>query len=128
MFKERVPSDVVKAVFHYLGAGERFPAKIPKIHEAFFRLCQREEFSGLCSEFVFDTSKIFPYSPTIRYALDRLQKADLLACRNPALDEYEVSKALANAEADVVELFPSERERTLLKEAATLFRKYVSAA
>jgi hypothetical protein len=124
MFQERVPSDVVKAVFHYLGENTRFSANVPKIHETFFNISQNSDFKGLCRDFVFDTSMVFPYCATIGYALDRLQKADLLACRNPGLDEYEVSKSLAD-EKEVEELF-DDNERDLLKRAADMFQTQIS--
>lgn len=125
MVKQRVPSDFVKAVFHYLGAGKRFSADVPKIHESFFHICQSKDFEALCSDFVFDTSKVFPYCPTIGYALDRLQKADLLACRNPGLDEYEVSKRLGE-EKDIEQLF-NNGEQLLLKQASAMFQKQIGA-
>ena len=122
MERQRVPSDVVKAVFHYLGPGERFPANIPKIHKGFYAICTNDDFKGLCSDFVFDTSRIFPFCSTIGYALDRLQKADLLACRNPGLNEYEVTKELSEQKDEIESLF-SDKERNLLKAAAEVFKK-----
>jgi hypothetical protein len=122
MVSKRVPSDVVKAIFHYLGAGARFSANIPKIHESFYSICRMQDFEVLCREFIFDTSRVFPYCPTIGYALDRLQKADLLSCRNPGLDEYEVSDVLAGKEAGIEALF-SEGEQFLLEKAARVFKE-----
>ena len=121
MFKQRVPSDVVKGVFYYLGSGTRFSANIPRIHRSFHSICEKEDFKSICRDFVFDTSKVFPFSPTIGYALDRLQKADLLACRNPGLDEYEVTEALGK-QRDEIELLFNESERALLLKAATIFQ------
>lgn len=117
----RVPSDTVKAVFHYIGKGKRFSANIPKIHESFYDICQKEEFKPICGDFVFDTSRTYPYSETIRYALDRLQKADLLACINPSLDEYEVTESLADDEPIIKELFSNEKDIELLQKAAKKF-------
>src|SRR3989337_2903343 len=113
MFRQRVPSDVVKAVFYYLGAGVRFSANIPKIHQSFYTICKDDNFKSICGDFVFDTSKVFAFSPTIGYALDRLQKADLLACRNPGLDEYEVTDELGKQREEIESLF-DEKERKLL--------------
>jgi hypothetical protein len=128
MPEKRVPSDVIKAIFHYLGSKQRFPADVPKIHEIFYRICQESEFSPLCSDFIFDTSRSFPYSATIRYALDRLQKANLLACINPGLDEFEVSEELGrtNPDSDIERLF-NEKEKRLLRKASGIFGKQICA-
>src|SRR3989338_385372 len=117
MFNQRVPSDIVKAVFHYLGKCE-FSANMPKIHKAFYEIYKRSEFSKLFNDMVFDTSKVFLYSPTIRYALDRLQKSDLLLC-NMLSDSYEVPDVLAKS-PDIKELF-SEAERNLLQKSSQIF-------
>ena len=124
MFRQRVPSDVVKAVFYYLGQGMRFSANIPKIHQGFYTICGDANFKSICSDFVFDTSKVFPFSPTIGYALDRLQKADLLACRNPGLDEYEVTEELGRQHEEIESLF-DEKERILLEEGAKIFQRVI---
>jgi len=121
MKRVKVLSDYVKATFHYLGR-TRFPADVPRIHKAFHAISQKPEFSLLFGNFVFDTSKAYPHCPTIRYALDRLQKANLLSCINPGLDEFEVSKALADQKQDIDVLF-SEQERQALKGVAEEFKK-----
>mgnify|MGYP001560210954 CR=1 FL=1 len=129
MKEERVPSDVVKAIFHFLGeeAHFRFPANIPKIHSAFYELSQERDLSTLFEEFVFDTSKIFPYCETVSYALNRLQKSNLLACINPSLNEFEISKALSGWNIEKTELF-NENEISLLKKAANKFEDIVKQA
>lgn len=115
----RVPSDVVKAVFHYLGEEERFPADIPKIHSFFYKLSKRKGYRTLLSDFVFDPTKSFPYSLTVTFALERLQKSKLLSCINPGLDQFMVTKKLAS-KSDVDTLFdPNERKR--LQDCAKLF-------
>lgn len=121
----RVPSDVIKAILHYMGAHKRFPANVPKIHNAFYELSQEKEFLGLFADFVYDTSGMFPYSPTIRYALDRLQKSNLLACINPGLDEFEISESLSKWELDASGLF-NDDETKLLKKVAEKFGTLVS--
>ncbi len=115
----RVPSDTVKAVFHYLGKGKRFSADIPKIHESFYDICQIEEFKPICGDFVFDTLSSYPYSKTIRYALNRLGMSGLLVYIN--LDEYEVTESLAGNESEIKALFPNENDIELLKKAAEKF-------
>ena len=78
-------------------------------------------------DFVFDTSKIFPYCETVSYALDRLQKSNLLACINPSLNEFEISKALSGWNIEITELF-NENEIDLLKKAANKFEDLVKPA
>src|SRR3989338_5396477 len=124
MFSYRVPSDIVKAIFHYLGAGATFSSDTNKINEAFYKISQSDNLSNLFNDFVFDTSKVFPYCPTIRFALDRLQKSDLLLLRNLDLNKYEVPKALAN-ESDIEKLFPDKAERMLLRKASREFRNLI---
>lgn len=129
MKEDRVPSDVAKAIFHFLGeeAHFRFPANIPKIHSAFYELSQESDLSTLFEDFVFDTSKIFPYCETVSYALNRLQKSNLLACINPGLNEFEISNALSNWDVEKTELF-NKNEIDLLKKAAKRFEDLVKAA
>lgn len=123
MRQDSVPSDVIKAVFHYLGKSYRFPANVPKIHEAFYALSQESALSKLFEEYVFDTSKMYPYSLTVSDALDRLQKSSLLACINPGLDNFEVSETLANWPVEDTGLFESS-ELELIKKAADKFKSY----
>ena len=126
MKEERVPSDVIKAIFHFLGEEShfRFPANIPRIHSAFYELSQERDLSTLFEDFVFDTSKIFPYCETVSYALDRLQKSSLLACINPSLNEFEISNALSRWNIEKTELF-NENEKDLLKKAAKKFEDLI---
>lgn len=130
MKETRVPSDTVKAIFHYLGeypSGTiRFPANVSRLHEVFYDLSQNGKFERLFEDFIFDTSRMFPYSLTIRYALDRLQKSNLLECINPGLDEFAISEALVNWDLEKTKLFDS-KEIVLLKEAAKEFEKLVKA-
>jgi hypothetical protein len=108
----RVPSDVVKGVFHFLGNVE-FEADIPKIHSVFFLM--NKEVAGiqkLMDQFIFDESKPFPYSKTISIALDRLQKSNLLHCLNPRLDRFQISERLAS-EKLIEELFDVEEIKAL---------------
>lgn len=114
--EERIPSDVIKAIFHFIGERERFPANIPKIHKAFYELSQDSELSNLFKDFIFDTSRIYPHSELVESALDRLQKVNLLACINPGLDEFEISKRLA-LQKDIESLFSSEEQEKLKKGA-----------
>lgn len=125
MGKERVPSDVVKAIFHFLNPHFRFPADVPKIHEAFYKLAEEEEFSKIFKDFIFDTSKMYPYCVTIRYALDRLQKSDLLACINPGLDEFEISEKLVALDLEKFGLFDGQ-EIEILKSAAQKFKGMIA--
>ena len=129
MKEERVTSDVIKAVFHYVSEQThfRFPANVPKIHSAFYKLSQKKDLSALFENFVFDNSKMFPYCETISYALDRLQKANLLLCINPSLDEFEISDALSKWNIEETTLF-NEQEIELLKHTAKEFKELVKAA
>lgn len=129
MKEERVPSDVIRAIFHFLDEEPhfRFPANIPKIHSAFYELSEERDLSTLFEDFVFDTSKIFPYCETVDYTLDILQKSNLLACINPGLDEFEISNALSQWNIEETELF-NEKDIDLLKKAAKKFTDLVKAA
>ena len=124
MVKLRVPSDVVEATLHYVEK-KRFPADVPKIHKVFHIISKDTEISDLFSDFTFDTTKSYPHCQTIRFALDRLQKSNLLACINPRLDEFEITDKLGKANRDVEELF-DEPEKQLLKKAAGLFEKEIA--
>lgn len=124
MMKLRVPSDVVEATLHYV-AKKRFPADVPNIHKVFHLISKDTEISNLFSDFTFDTTKSYPHCQTIRFALDRLQKSNLLACINPGLDEFEITDKLGKANRDVEELF-DEPEKQLLKKAAVLFEKEIA--
>lgn len=124
MVKMRVPSDVVEATLHYVEK-KRFPADVPKIHKVFHLISQDPEVSLLFSDFTFDTKKSYPYCQTIRYALDRLQKSNLLACINPGLDEFEITDKLGKSNLDVEVLF-DELEIPLLKRAAEMFEKEIA--
>lgn len=129
MKEDRVPSDVIKAIFHFLGVQEehfRFPAKVPQVHFAFYELAQESDISILFDDFIFDTSKMFPYCETVNYALDRLQKANLLECINPGLDEYQISEKLSDWGIEETKLFDSN-EIVLIKKAAEEFKNLVKA-
>jgi len=122
----RVPSDTVKAVFHYLGEKNRFPADIPKIHQFFYKISLIKEYRSLFSGFTFDPAKSYPHSTTISFALDRLQKSKLLSCINPSLDQFEVTTNLA-LDTETEDSF-NEKERQKLQRCAKLFMKEVTNA
>ncbi len=127
MNEYRVPSDVIKAIFHYLGESDnsfRFSAKASDLHNLFYQLAEEEKLATLFSDFIFDTSKMYPYCETISYALDRLQKANFLESINPRLNEFQISITLSNWKIEETELF-DEREIGLLKEAANKFKSLV---
>ena len=121
----RVPTDVIEAIFHFLGERFRFPADVPKIHRIFYTLSEEKQFASLFTEFIFDNSQMFPYCATVRYALDNLQQARLLACINPGLDEFEITDALAKLDIDKTGLF-SSGEIELLGQAAERFKSLLA--
>lgn len=116
----RVPSDVVKCVFHFLGSS-KFEADVSKIHKVFFKMfTEIDELYLLTQDIIFEDSNPFPYSETISYALDRLQKSNLLHCGNPRLDQFEISHKLAE-QSSVEELF-EEQELRAIKQGADFFK------
>lgn len=119
----RVPSDAVKAIFHFIG-NRRFPADSPNIHRAFYRMAQQPALALILNDFVFDQSRAYPYSSTVAFALDRLQKSNLLECINPGLDMFQVSEMLAT-ETKIEELF-TDAERGALREGAAFFCQEVA--
>ncbi len=125
--KIKVTSDVIKALFHYIGHGDdkRFPADVPKIQKTFYNLSITPSISEVFKGFIFDKSKSYPRSKTVSFALDRLQLSDLLACRNPELDQFEISKSLAE-DTKIEGLFTS-KENKLLKKGAEMFFEQVRA-
>ncbi|MBU0993831.1 MAG: hypothetical protein KJ737_15155 [Proteobacteria bacterium] len=115
---QRVPSDVVKVIFHFLGSDAEFEADIPKIHRVFFNMSKNiEGLDSLMKQFVFDESKPFPCSNTVSRAIDRLQKSNLLHCMNPRLDKFKVSTNLS-LETEIKDLFTRDELETLKKGAA----------
>jgi hypothetical protein len=115
----RVPSDVIKGIFHFIGDDE-FDADIPKIHSVFYNM--GNEVNGikiLMNQFIFDVSKPFPYSKTISIALDRLQKSNLLHCLNPRLDKFKVSDKLASEKS--IETLFDPKEVEVLRSGAHYF-------
>lgn len=112
----RVPSDVIKFILCYLGSGTRFTADMLKIHSAFYALSQDASLAVLFKEFVFDESRVYPYTQTVRYAFDRLQKSDLLVMIG--LEQFEVSKTLAKVNP---RLLFNKDEIVLLKRASEKF-------
>lgn len=116
MKETRVPSDTIKFVLSNLGKGERFLGNMRKINTIFYELSQEDVFESLFEEFVFDTSKIYPYSEEVYIAFDRLQKSNLLVIINN--EEYEITESLSKT--DPSKLF-TEKEMELLKEIAKKF-------
>ncbi|MFQ5662139.1 MAG: hypothetical protein ACE5F2_02710 [Candidatus Paceibacteria bacterium] len=112
----KVPSDTIKFILSHLGTGKRFSTDRSQIHTAFYKISQEKLFSSLFKEFVFDTSRMYPYSETVEFAFDRLQKSDLLILIG--LEKYEVTEHLSKADSS--ELF-TEKEIKLLKKAAKRF-------
>lgn len=121
----RVPTDVIEAIFHFLGQGFRFSADAPKIHRIFYKLSEERQYAAFFNEFVFDNSQMYPYCATVRHALDNLQQARLLACINPGLDDFEITEVLAKLDIDRAGLFSSV-ELELLKQAANKFKSLLA--
>ncbi|MFZ5341077.1 MAG: hypothetical protein ACOZBL_00435, partial [Patescibacteria group bacterium] len=116
---ERVPSDIVKGIFHFLGKDAEFEADIPKIHTVFFNMTKNiDGISELMSQFIFDESKPYPYSNTVSLAIDRLQKSNLLHCMNPRLDRFKISKKLSE---DGTENLFEQKEINILIKGANYF-------
>jgi hypothetical protein len=117
----RVPSDVVKGVFHFLGKKTEFVADVPKIHSTFFEIKESvPEVRDMMRKFVFENSRNYQYSETVTIALDRLQKSNLLHCSNPRLDNFEVADALVE-DPNIEGLFNDE-EINALRAGAAFFR------
>jgi hypothetical protein len=75
---------------------ERFEADPVSVHTRFFEWRDREEFSNLFDQFVFDTRDYFPYSETLDRVLDGLQLAGYLERTNPRGTWYVITPALEN--------------------------------
>lgn len=91
------PEDVVVGllaeVFKVPGH-RRFVADPVNVHTRFFEWRDRNEFSKLLGEFVFDTRDYYPYSETLDRVLDGLQLAGYLERTNPHGTWYEITPAL----------------------------------
>ena len=117
----RVPSDVVKCLFHFLGP-EKFDADIPKIHQVFFEILnQPSTIPSIKEDIIFEDSKPYQYSETITFALDRLQKSNLLHCNNPRLDQFEISEKLSELRS--IEKLFDESEIDIIKRGAEQFKR-----
>ncbi len=117
----RVPSDIIKCVFHFLGSGTRFKAQHPEFHKFFYKMSQLAEYESLMSCMTFDASQSYPFCSVVDFALDRLQLSNLLVSLNPNMDWFEASERLAS-DIHELELFSDEETRQI-KEMAELFRK-----
>src|SRR3989344_4088841 len=120
----RVPSDVVVAIFAFIGARKRFPYNREKIDTALYKLSQENEFADLFNNFSFAQNYIwsFPYCEEIGYALDGLFFSGLLECIGPYMQECEVTENLAKK--DFSDIFTQE-ETDLLRRVSEKFQKYV---
>lgn len=65
-----MPSDVALIVLSLLGGGKTFPLDRNFLYEKFYELSQ--SFSCLFQDYVFDTSKIYPYCELVGIAVDRI--------------------------------------------------------
>lgn len=121
-----VPSDLIVAIFYYLGPEFRFSSNLLKINNAFYNLAQERRFKPIFNEIIFDTSKGYPYTETIQYAINRMEKADLLNCTGPYLDKYHVSSKYFESHESSIENIFLHKEKNLLKKAAAKFITYIN--
>jgi len=63
-------SDVVVVILSLLGEGKTFPLDRNFLYEKFYELAQM--FPSLFQDYVFDTSKIYPYCEEVSVAADRI--------------------------------------------------------
>ena len=63
-------SDVVVVILSLLGEGKTFPLDRNLLYEKFYELAQM--FPSLFQDYVFDTSKIYPYCEIVNIAVDRI--------------------------------------------------------
>lgn len=87
--KKIYPDDVIMAILSKLRA-----ISIPKdpaiIHDAIFRLRQKDEFYELLSEFQFDNSGLVPFSEMLDRVLFRLETSSILGTLNPKYEFYDL--------------------------------------
>lgn len=120
-----VPSDIVKVIFYYycvkLGETKRtvcINCSHSKINTSFYKISQQDKFKSLFKEFTFDTSRMYPRSETVEFALDRLigsHQFKFMLLENL----YYVDDKFYTKEIYELNLFNNEKLE-LLKEAASV--------
>lgn len=116
----RVPSDVVKSILSFLGAGTIFKANMPNIHSAMYALSKTPKLSYLFTDFIFDESQQYPYSEVVNCAFDNLQSSGLIIWRSD--DFFQISDALSKINRS--SLF-NEAEIKLLRKASVIFAQQI---
>ncbi len=84
-----LPTEIVAGVLATLrnqGGRESIPTRKAEIHRAFYEM--HKQGLSLVSDFRFDTSGTFPYSPTLEQATNNLATCLLLERNNPKLNLY----------------------------------------
>ena len=115
----KLPVDVVKGILyfmHELGKSV-FPANIPAIHEAFYKISRDTKYEDLFSEFIFDEDFTYPYSGHVRSSLLALQSGGFLTCLNPELVKFQITNSFSDE--DIKEF--DDEDRALLMEVAQKF-------
>jgi len=94
--KELLPTEVlagVLACLHNMDVNE-IPSRQREIHSAIYDM--REGGKTVLKSFRFDTSGIYPYSPTLEQATSNLATSLLLERNNPRLNRYLLTERLKN--------------------------------
>lgn len=92
--KELLPTEIFAGILSYLQDLEvaEIPSRQREIHKAIFEM--RKKGLKILKQFRFDTTGVFPYSPTIEQATSNLATSLLLERNNPRLNKYLLTSKL----------------------------------
>lgn len=121
--EQTVPSDIVIIIFSLLGKGKKVPANNNFLYKKFFELAQDSDFRLLFQDFVFNSSKIYPYCESVEIAVGRITKFGLVEWETPESD-YNILPALVSKGKQLMKLF-SAADKIKLNKAAGKFKEMI---
>jgi len=104
-------SDIIYGIFAFFGENQEFTTERIRIHNAFYKLAEDNEFKGLFSDITFSTSEEYHKSVEIDQCIDNLILSRLITANNPDLVKYQISPGFYKYYHDNAEkFFPEKRE------------------
>jgi|SRR3989338_5894332 len=117
-------SDVVVVILSLLGEGKTFPLDRNLLYEKFYELAQM--FPSLFQDYVFDTSKIYPYCEIVNIAVDRIIGGWKMVEWKNGDSDCVILSAMVKRGKEAMELF-SAADRDQLSKAAEKFKEMIKS-
>jgi len=114
-------SEIIYGIFAFFGENKEFTTERIRIHNAFYKLAEENEYKCLFSDITFSTSEEYHKSVEIDQCIDNLILSRLITANNPDLVKYQISPGFYKYYHDKEKEFFSEKGELVKKVSKNLY-------